>query len=101
MYKRFFKRVIDFTITLIGFICILPIFLVLCILVHCKLGSPIFFKQVRITKGERPFNILKFRTMTNACNADGNLLPDESVLQNLETFCGTLALMSCQSCSMY
>ena len=78
MYKRFFKRVIDFTITLIGFICILPIFLVLCILVHCKLGSPIFFKQVRITKGERPFNILKFRTMTNACTADGNLLPDEA-----------------------
>lgn len=77
MYKHFFKRVLDFTITLIGFICISPIFMLLCILVRCKLGSPIFFKQVRITKGNRPFNILKFRTMTNACDIEGNLLSDE------------------------
>lgn len=76
MYKHFFKRVIDFTITLIGFISISPIFLVLCILVRCKLGSPIFFKQVRITKGERPFKIIKFRTMTDGRDKDGNLLPD-------------------------
>ena len=77
MYKNFFKRVIDFTVTLVGFICISPIFLLLCILVRVKLGSPIFFKQVRITKGDRPFRILKFRTMTDGRDADGNLLPDE------------------------
>lgn len=77
MYKHFFKRVIDFTITLVGFILISPIFFVLCILVRCKLGSPIFFKQVRITKGDRPFNILKFRTMTDARDSEENLLPDE------------------------
>lgn len=76
MYKHFFKRVIDFTITLVGFILISPIFLVLCILVRCKLGSPIFFKQVRITKGDRPFEIIKFRTMTDGRDKDGNLLPD-------------------------
>ena len=77
MYINFFKRVIDFTVTLVGFICISPIFLVLCILVRVKLGSPIFFKQVRITKGNRPFEMLKFRTMTDARDENGNLLPDE------------------------
>ena len=77
MYKNFFKRVIDFTVTLVGFICISPIFLLLCILVRVKLGSPIFFKQVRITKGNRPFEMLKFRTMTDARDENGNLLPDE------------------------
>lgn len=77
MYKQFFKRVIGFTITLIGFICISPIFLVVCILVRCKLGSPIFFPQIRIGKDEKPFKMLKFRTMTDARDAEGNLLPDE------------------------
>ena len=76
MYKHFFKRVIDFTITLVGFILISPIFLVLCILVRCKLGSPIFFPQIRIGKDEKPFKMLKFRTMTDARDKDGNLLPD-------------------------
>ena len=76
MYKCFFKRIIGFTVTLIGFICISPIFLVLCLLVRCKLGSPIFFKQVRIGKDEKPFKIIKFRTMTDARDAKGNLLPD-------------------------
>ena len=76
MYKQFFKRLFDFTVTLIGFIFISPIFLLLCLLVRIKLGSPIFFKQVRITKGDRPFKIIKFRTMTDGRDKDGNLLPD-------------------------
>lgn len=77
MYKKYFKRIIEFVVTLIGFICILPIFLTLCILVRCKLGTPIFFKQVRITKGEKPFTLMKFRTMSDARDLDGHLLPDE------------------------
>lgn len=76
MYKHFFKRFFDFFITVLGLICISPVFLVLCILVRYKLGSPIFFKQVRITKDERPFKIIKFRTMTDGRDKDGNLLPD-------------------------
>lgn len=76
MYKHFFKRLFDFIVTLLGLICISPVFLVLCILVRLKLGSPIFFKQVRITKDERPFKIIKFRTMTDGRDKDGNLLPD-------------------------
>ena len=77
MYKHFFKRLFDFTVTLIGFIIISPIFLVLCLLVRIKLGTPVFFKQLRITKGEKPFYILKFITMSDARDKDGNLLPDE------------------------
>lgn len=76
MYRNFFKRFLDFTLTFVGLIMISPIFLVLCILVRVKLGSPIFFKQVRITKGEKPFRIIKFRTMTDGRDKDGNLLPD-------------------------
>lgn len=77
MYKHFFKRIFDFTVTLIGFVIISPIFLLLCLLVRIKLGSPIFFKQLRITKEEKPFYILKFRTMSDARDENGNLLPDE------------------------
>lgn len=76
MYKHFLKRIFDFIVTLIGFIIISPIFLILCLLVRIKLGSPIFFKQVRITKDDKPFEIIKFRTMTNGRDKEGNLLPD-------------------------
>ena len=76
MYKKYFKRSIDFIITLLGFICISPLFLVLCLFVKCKLGSPIFFKQVRIGKDEKPFKMIKFRTMLDARDENGNLLPD-------------------------
>ena len=77
MYKLFFKRVIDFFISFIGLICISPFFVLLCVLVRCKLGAPIFFPQVRIGKDEKPFTMLKFRTMTDSRDDEGNLLPDE------------------------
>ena len=53
-----------------------PVLVTLCLLVRVKLGSPVFFTQVRIGKDEKPFRIIKFRTMTDACDAEGNLLPD-------------------------
>lgn len=76
MYKLCFKRILDFILTLIGILLISPILLVLCLLIRVKLGSPIFFKQIRITKDEKPFRIMKFRTMTDARDENGNLLPD-------------------------
>lgn len=76
MYKCFFKRIIGFTISLIGVIVFSPLLLVLCLLVRVNLGSPIFFRQVRIGKDEKPFKIIKFRTMTDERDSDGNLLPD-------------------------
>lgn len=86
MYKKFFKRVIDFTATFCGLLVISPILLVLCVLVRFKLGSPIFFKQIRITKGEKPFKMMKFRTMTDGRDADGNLLPDEERVTQFGNF---------------
>ncbi len=76
LYERVFKRVMDFTLTLIGFIVIFPVFLILCILVRTKLGSPIFFKQKRCGKDEKTFEMIKFRTMTDARDENGELLPD-------------------------
>lgn len=80
---RIFKRVFDFTSALCLFIVISPLFLILCILVRWKLGSPIFFKQARTGKGDKIFNLCKFRTMTDERDADGNLLPDEQRLVGL------------------
>jgi lipopolysaccharide/colanic/teichoic acid biosynthesis glycosyltransferase len=75
-YALFFKRFIDLVVTLVGFIVISPAFLILCILVRTKLGSPIFFKQKRTGKGEKTFKMIKFRTMTDARDENGELLPD-------------------------
>jgi len=74
---RFLKRTFDFCSSLVLFIAITPIILVLAILVRVNLGSPIIFRQVRTGKGMKNFSIIKFRTMTNAKDKDGNLLPDE------------------------
>ena len=86
MYASFFKRILDFVLTLIGLFLITPILLVLCLLVRIKLGSPILFKQIRITKDEKPFEILKFRTMIDARDENGQLLPDTERLTRFGTF---------------
>ena len=76
LYERVFKRVFDFIVGLLGFIVISPVFLILCMLVRVKLGSPIFFKQKRCGKDEKIFEMIKFRTMTDARDENGELLPD-------------------------
>ena len=77
LYERVFKRVFDFIVALLGFIVISPVFLILCMLVRVKLGSPIFFKQKRCGKDEKIFEMIKFRTMTDERGENGELLPDE------------------------
>lgn len=76
MYK-YVKRAFDFFSSLILFIVISPLFLLLAILIRVNLGSPILFHQVRSGKGMKKFSIIKFRTMTNAKDKNGVLLPDE------------------------
>ncbi len=76
IYARFIKRVLDFIICLLSLIIFSPLLLLLCILVRFKLGSPIFFKQPRCGRDEIPFEMIKFRTMTDARDKNGNLLPD-------------------------
>ena len=74
---KFFKRAFDLCSSLALFILISPLFIILAILVRLNLGSPILFRQIRTGKGMKNFSIMKFRTMTNAKDEDGNLLPDE------------------------
>jgi len=70
------KRLFDVLLCLPAFILLSPILLVAAFFVRWKLGSPVLFRQQRPGLNERPFNILKFRTMTDARGADGVLLPD-------------------------
>lgn len=80
MYRNFVKRFLDILFSLLLLILLLPVFLILMILVKIKLGSPIFFKQDRPGKDGKIFKLYKFRTMTDAKDKDGNLLPDSERL---------------------
>ena len=77
MYKHFFKRLIDFILSLIALIVLSPILLIVALLVRTKLGSPVIFTQERPGLNEKIFTLYKFRTMTDAKDEQGNLLPDE------------------------
>ena len=76
MYKKYIKRLMDFTLSLIAIICLSWLLAIVAILVRIKLGSPVFFKQPRPGKDEKIFNMYKFRTMTDERDENGNLLPD-------------------------
>lgn len=77
MYKTCIKRLLDILLSLTGIILLCWLYLILFILVRVKLGSPVFFKQQRPGKNEKIFTLYKFRTMTDARDENGNLLPDE------------------------
>lgn len=76
MYARGIKRILDFVIALFGMMISSPLLLLLCLLVRCKLGSPVLFTQERPGKGEKIFKLYKFRTMTDERDENGELLPD-------------------------
>ena len=86
MVYKVFKRCFDFTSALLLFIVISPLFLVLMICARFSIGSPIFFHQERSGKDEKPFGLMKFRTMTDARDAEGNLLPDAERLTKFGRF---------------
>ena len=77
MYKKCFKRCLDFLLSLCGIVVLSPILAVLAVLVRVKLGSPVLFHQERPGRHEKIFKLYKFRSMTDEKDADGNLLPDE------------------------
>ena len=77
MYLKIFKPTLDFVIAFLVFTILLPVFLFLYILLRISLkGSPLFF-QARPGKNHQEFKVIKFRTMNNKRDAQGNLLPDE------------------------
>lgn len=75
-YYPKFKRVFDLFFSIIGITCLSPFMVTVAILVRIKLGSPIFFRQLRPGLHGRPFVIFKFRTMTNSVDENGTFLPD-------------------------
>lgn len=78
MYKNCFKRVIDFTIVLIALLIIWPILAVIAIWLHfANKGAGAFFYQERPGKDEKIFKVIKFKSMTDERDAEGNLLPDK------------------------
>lgn len=79
-YERFIKVPQDVILSMIALIVLSPILLVLAILVRTKLGSPIIFKQIRAGKDGKPFYLYKFRSMSDARDENGELLPDEQRL---------------------
>lgn len=87
MYKHCFKRVFDFVISLVAIICISPILLVVTIWLHyANKGAGAFFFQERPGKKARIFKVIKFKTMTDERDAEGNLLPDSERLTKVGKF---------------
>lgn len=87
MYKNFFKRFLDFWTSLIVLILISPILLVVTIWLHfANKGAGAFFFQERPGKDGKIFRVIKFKTMTDERDAEGNLLPDEQRLTKVGKF---------------
>jgi lipopolysaccharide/colanic/teichoic acid biosynthesis glycosyltransferase len=87
MYRHFFKRFIDFWISLIAIICISPILIVVTIWLHfANKGAGAFFTQERPGKDGKIFKVIKFKTMTDERDAEGNLLPDADRLTKVGKF---------------
>lgn len=76
MYRGYGKRLLDLAITVPALIVLSPVMILVALLVRIKLGSPIMFRQRRPGLHGRPFTLLKYRTMTDARDEQGNLLPD-------------------------
>ena len=92
IYRNCVKRVADFLLSAIALIVLSPILLILAILVRTKLGSPILFTQKRIGKDEKEFKVYKFRTMTDARDEKGNLLPDRDRMTKFGTLLRSTSL---------
>ena len=78
--QSFLKRVIDVTGALVGLIILSPILLIAAVMVRLKLGSPVLYRHQRPGLHGKPFELIKFRTMTDAMDDEGKLLPDSERL---------------------
>lgn len=87
MYKNFFKRFLDFWILLIALVCILPILSLVAIWLHfANKGAGAWFLQERPGKDGKIFKVIKFKTMTDERDAEGNMLPDAERLTKVGSF---------------
>lgn len=76
MYQKYIKRLLDIAISFTALLVLSPVLLVVAVLVRTRLGSPVIFHQDRPGYREKVFRLCKFRSMTDARGADGELLPD-------------------------
>lgn len=92
MYAHFFKRILDFFCALAAIVCLSPVLAVLTVVGTFKMKGNPFFTQPRPGKDERIFRLVKFRTMTNARDDQGNLLPDDVRLTKYGKFLRSTSL---------
>jgi len=85
-YRQGGKRLVDVILTAFALVLLSPVLVVLAVLVRWRLCSPVLFRQQRPGLHGRAFTLLKFRTMTDARDAAGNLLPDEQRLTSFGRF---------------
>lgn len=86
------KRLLDILVAGIAIVLLSPAMIVVMMLINKKLGSPIFFQQVRPGLGGKPFKMVKFRTMLDAVDSQGNPLPDEVRLTDFGKFLRSTSL---------
>lgn len=86
MYRKYFKRIFDFVISLIAILLLSPVLVILILTGMIKMGENPFFTQERPGKDGRIFKLIKFKSMNNKRDADGNLLPDEVRLTSYGKF---------------
>ena len=86
MIYKYIKRILDIISSLLAIIILSPLLAVTAVLVKTKLGSPVLFKQERPGKDEKIFTLIKFRTMTDERDENGELLPDEVRLTKFGKF---------------
>ncbi len=91
-YEKHFKRLQDLILASVALVLLSPVLLIVSILVRCKLGSPIIFKQKRPGLDGKIFTLYKFRTMTDQRDCQGNLLPDEERLTSFGKFLRSTSL---------
>ena len=92
LYEAYVKRLLDLVLSAVALLLLSPVILVVAILVRCNLGAPVIFCQERPGKDEEIFKLYKFRSMTDACDAYGQLLPDELRLTRFGRFLRSTSL---------
>jgi len=101
MYKRGGKRAFDLLLAALALVILMPVIGIISVLVRVKLGSPVLFRQQRPGLHGRPFAIYKFRTMFDARDAQGNLLPDKDRLSPFVDSSAAPAWTNCPSYGTY
>lgn len=87
MYKRYLKRIFDFVISLVALLCLLPLLVAVTVWLHfANKGAGVFFLQERPGMNAKIFRVIKFKTMTDERDAEGNLLPDKDRLTKVGRF---------------